>query len=68
MDILADYGYVFSKRNYKVTVDNYFRRNAVNEVDACLLYPIPSLVERARLWHKETCLEIKVVWEICEPG
>ena len=59
----------FSKRNYKVTVvDNYFRRNAVTEVDACLLYPIPSLVERARLWHAETGLEIKVViGDLAEP-
>ena len=52
----------FSARGYKVTVvDNYFRRNACTEVDSGMLYPVPTLVERARIWHELTGYEIKVV-------
>ena len=52
----------FSARGYKVTVaDNYFRRNACTEVDTGMLYPIPTLIERAKIWHELTGLEIKVV-------
>lgn len=55
----------FSSRGYKVTVvDNYFRRNLCNELDVGMLYPVPTLVERARIWHKTTGFEIKVV--ICD--
>ncbi|WP_373031366.1 NAD-dependent epimerase/dehydratase family protein [Sulfurovum sp.] len=52
----------FSKRGYEVTVvDNYFRRNSCTELDVGMLYPIPSLVERAKIWHELTGQEIKVV-------
>lgn len=52
----------FSKLGYQVTaVDNYFRRNACTELDVGMLYPIPSLVQRAKIWHEKTGREIKVV-------
>ena len=52
----------FSNRGYDVTVvDNYFRRNACTELDVGMLYPVPTLVQRARIWHELTGNEIKVV-------
>jgi UDP-sulfoquinovose synthase len=52
----------FSNRGYDVTVvDNYFRRNACVELDVDMLYPVPTLIERARIWHTLTGNEIKVV-------
>lgn len=52
----------FSARGYAVTVvDNYFRRNACTELDTGMLYPVPTLVQRAKLWHEKTGKEIKVV-------
>lgn len=52
----------FSKRGYDVTVvDNYFRRNACTELDVGMLYAVPSLPERAKIWHEHTGREIKVV-------
>jgi UDP-sulfoquinovose synthase len=52
----------FSEKGYAVTVvDNYFRRNACIELDVGMLYPVPTLVERARIWHELTGREIKVV-------
>lgn len=52
----------FSNRGYDVTVvDNYFRRNACTELDVGMLYPAPTLVERAKIWHELTGKEIKVV-------
>lgn len=52
----------FSIRGYQVTVvDNYFRRNACTELDTGMLYPVPTLIERARIWHEKTGHEIKVV-------
>lgn len=52
----------FSQRGYDVTVvDNYLRRNACTELDVGMLYPVPSLQERARIWHEHTGKEIKVV-------
>ena len=52
----------FSNRGYTVTVvDNYFRRNACTELDVGMLYPVPTLVQRARIWHELTGKEIKVV-------
>ncbi len=51
-----------SKRGHAVTiVDNYFRRNACTELDVGMLYPVPTLVQRAKLWHELTGYEIKVV-------
>jgi UDP-sulfoquinovose synthase len=59
----------FSNRGYDVTVvDNYMRRNACVEIDAGMLYPIPSLIERAKIWHEKTGKEIKVViGDLTEP-
>ncbi len=52
----------FSGRGYEVTVvDNYFRRNACTELDVGMLYPVPTLPERAKIWHQLTGKEIKVV-------
>lgn len=52
----------FSSRGYEVTVvDNYFRRNACTELDTGMLYPVPTLIERAKIWHEKTGREIKVV-------
>jgi UDP-sulfoquinovose synthase len=52
----------FSTRGYDVTVvDNYFRRNACTELDVGMLYPVPTLQERARIWQARTGREIKVV-------
>ncbi len=51
-----------SQAGYEVTVvDNYFRRNSCLELDVGMLYPLPSLVERARIWHQCSGKEIKVV-------
>jgi len=52
----------FSNRGHEVVaVDNYFRRNACTELDVGMLYPVPTLVERAKIWHDLTGKEIKVV-------
>jgi UDP-sulfoquinovose synthase len=52
----------FSARGYEVTVvDNYFRRHVCNKLDVGMLYPIPTLVERAKIWHEKTGYEIKVI-------
>ncbi|TIH15944.1 NAD-dependent epimerase/dehydratase family protein [Marinifilum sp. JC120] len=51
-----------SKRGHQVTVvDNYMRRNACTELDVGMLYPLPTLQERAKIWNEKTGLEIKVV-------
>jgi UDP-sulfoquinovose synthase len=52
----------FSARGHDVTVvDNYFRRNACTELDTGMLYPVPTLIERVKIWHEKTGKEIKVV-------
>jgi len=52
----------FSARGYRVTVvDNYFRRNACTELNVGMLYAVPTLMERAKLWYELTGFEIKVV-------
>jgi UDP-sulfoquinovose synthase len=52
----------FSVRGYKVTVvDNYFRRHVCDEVNVSMLYPVPTLVERAEIWYEKTGYEIKVI-------
>ena len=54
----------FSNKGYDVTiVDNYFRRNACQELDTGMLYPVPNLIDRVKIWHKKTGKEIKVVIE-----
>ncbi len=51
----------FSQRGYEVTVvDNYFRRKSCVDLDVTMLYPVPTLIERARIWHEKTGHEIKV--------
>ncbi|MCF8105572.1 MAG: NAD-dependent epimerase/dehydratase family protein, partial [Desulfohalobiaceae bacterium] len=40
---------------------NYFRRNSCIEMDVGMLYPVPSLQERAKIWFEQTGREIKVV-------
>jgi UDP-sulfoquinovose synthase len=59
----------FSAKGYKVTVvDNYFRRNVCNTIGVGMLYPIPTLVERVKIWHEKTGYEIKVViGDLSEP-
>jgi UDP-sulfoquinovose synthase len=67
--ILGGDGYIgwptamyFSNLGYKVTVvDNYFRRNACKEQDVSMLYPVPDLIDRAKIWYEKTGKEIKVV-------
>jgi len=67
--ILGGDGYIgwptamyFSNLGYKVTVvDNYFRRNACKEQDISMLYPVPDLIDRAKIWYEKTGKEIKVV-------
>jgi len=52
----------FSARGYQVTVvDNYFRRHVCDNINVGMLYPIPTLVERAEIWYEKTGYEIKVV-------
>lgn len=52
----------FSQRGFQVTVvDNYMRRHACNEIDVGMLYSVPTLQERAKIWHEHTGKEIKVV-------
>lgn len=54
-----------SANGYRVTVaDNYMRRNSCNELDTEMLFTVPTLAERARVWHELTGYEIKVV--ICD--
>ena len=51
-----------SHRGHEVAVvDNYFRRNACTELDTGMLYPVPTLIRRANIWHDLTGKEIKVV-------
>ncbi|MFW5983527.1 MAG: NAD-dependent dehydratase, partial [bacterium] len=52
----------FSNHGYDVTVvDNYFRRNACTELDVGMLYPVPTLQARAKIWFEKAGREIKVV-------
>ncbi len=52
----------FSARGYEVTVvDNYFRRHVCDQINTGMLYPVPTLVERATIWHEKTGYEIKVI-------
>lgn len=51
----------FSNRGYDVTVaDNYFRRKSCIDLDVGMLYPVPTLIERAKIWYEKTGYEIKV--------
>lgn len=59
----------FSAKGHEVTVvDNYFRRNSCLELDVGMLYPLPSLVERAKIWHEHTGKVIKVaIGDLTDP-
>ena len=59
----------FSQKGHEVTVvDNYLRRNACTELDVGMLYSVPTLIERAKIWHEHTGKEIKVViGDLTEP-
>ncbi|WP_165855396.1 NAD-dependent epimerase/dehydratase family protein [Marinobacter sp. JSM 1782161] len=59
----------FSARGHEVTVvDNYLRRNNCQDLDVGMLYPVPTLMERAKIWHEKTGYEIKVViGDLAEP-
>ncbi len=59
----------FSNRGYEVTVvDNYLRRKNCLDLDVGMLYPVPSLIQRAKIWHELTGKEIKVViGDLAEP-
>ena len=52
----------FSARGYKVTVvDNFFRRHVCDQINISMLYALPNLIERAKIWYEKTGYEIKVV-------
>lgn len=52
----------FSARGHKVTVvDSGFKRTLCHSLGLSYLYEVPTLIERARLWHEVSGKEIKVV-------
>lgn len=52
----------FSSRGHDVTVvDNYLRRNNCTELDVGMLYDVPTLISRAKIWNEKTGHEIKVI-------
>ena len=52
----------FSARGHEVTVvDNYLRRNSCTELDTGMLYGVPNLVQRCKLWYEHSGKEIKAV-------
>jgi UDP-sulfoquinovose synthase len=52
----------FSQQGYTVTVvDNYLRRANCLNLGLSMLYEVPTLIHRAKIWHELTGLEIKVV-------
>ncbi len=59
----------FSNTGHDITVvDNYLRRNSCTELDVGMLYPVPTLIERAKIWHELTGKEIKVaIGDLSEP-
>jgi len=60
----------FSALGHEVTVaDNYFRRHACTQLDTGMLYAVPTLVERARIWHELTGRRIHVaIVDLADPG
>ena len=45
----------FAGQGHNVTVvDNYLRRHACTELDVGMLYPVPNLHERAKIFQKHT--------------
>lgn len=59
----------FSALGHEVIVaDNYFRRNACTELDTGMLYSVPTLVERAKIWKAATGSHIHVaVMDLADP-
>ena len=59
----------FCQRGYQVTVvDNYLRRKNCQDWDVGMLYSVPNLIERAKIWYELTGREIKVViGDLAEP-
>lgn len=52
----------FSNAGHEVTVvDNYMRRHAADQLNTGMLYPLPTLQERAKIWYEHTGKDIKVV-------
>ena len=52
----------FSSKGYNVTVvDNYFRRNACENLSLRPLYKIPNLINRCQEWKKKSGKIIKVI-------
>ena len=51
-----------SNLGHNVTVvDNYLRRNICKDMSISMLYDVPDLIERAKIWHEKTGKVIKVV-------
>jgi len=58
----------FSRRGFEVAVlDNYFRRTACLELDKEPLFPLPTLPQRAALWHSLSGHQIEVhIGDVCD--
>lgn len=51
----------FSSKGYKVAlVDNYLRRKICRNLNITLLYDVPNLLDRVKIWYELTGFEIKV--------
>lgn len=51
-----------SAAGHKVlVVDNYFRRHVCDHLNSGMLYSVPTLTERAKVWNEHTGLHIEVV-------
>ena len=57
-------------RGYSVTVsDNYFRRHSCDELNVGMLYPIPTLIERAEAFYEITGHRINVhIGDLADPN
>lgn len=60
----------FSDLGFNVTVvDNYMRRDAIREINATELFPLPTLQKRAQIWQELTGKEIRVkIADLSEPS
>jgi UDP-sulfoquinovose synthase len=52
--------YFSQRENDVIAVDNYFRRNAAEELDCESLIPVPTLNQRSDIWEEITGRKIKV--------
>ncbi len=59
----------FSAQGHEVTVvDNYFRRDACRELDTGMLYDVPNLIQRAKIWHEVSGKRIHVaIRDLADP-